>query len=77
MPALPASVATALLRAGVPSPIAFVQADPAGLAGRLTELLREELLGEKVTPEDVKAWQDGVRQLGMLALPTRRPKVDR
>jgi hypothetical protein len=71
LPCLPAPVAQELVRTGTETPAAFVTADPEGTAAMLTAQL-----AQTITAGDVKRWQDQVRPLVTLKLPTRGPFVD-
>lgn len=64
LPTLPPPVAESLASAGVADPRAFLDADPQQLAGTLTDRL-----GQPVTPDDVRAWQERSRPLIAIELP--------
>lgn len=57
LPMLPPAVATALLNWGIATPADFVKQDPVALAKRLSDELHVAL-----SADDVKRWQDQVRQ---------------
>jgi hypothetical protein len=64
LPSLPAPVAESLAAVGVDGPRAFLDGDPAQLAGALTDRL-----GQPVKPDDVRAWQERSRPLIAIEMP--------